>query len=356
VTDAVLTDVGLEARTVDPVTDPTWRRLVEAQRTDIFHSPAWCGVLADTYGFELSARVLIGSHGDPLAGVVYAEVADVSGTRRLTLPFSDFCDPVADTEARWRSLADHVAPPDRPYQIRCLRNDLPVHDPRFTVTGRARWHAVDIDPDLDQQWSRIDPGARRSIRKARNGGVEVRAADDVDDLRAFYELHLRVRKHKYRLLAQPFRFFELLWERLIDRGDGVLLLARHDGRVVGGVLYLQWGDTLYYKFNASDADHLSVRPNDLLAWSGIEHAHGSGLRRLDFGLTDWDQEGLLRYKRKYATSESVIHTVRTGHTEPGPPLQAWRADLGRLTEVLVDPQVPDGVTERAGAVLYRYFA
>jgi CelD/BcsL family acetyltransferase involved in cellulose biosynthesis len=355
-TEALATEAELEARTVDPVTDPTWRRLVEAHRTDIFHSPAWCSVLADTYGFDLAARVLVDPRGEPLAGVVHAEVADVTGTRRLTLPFSDFCDPVADTEARWQALADHVAPPGHPYQVRCLRNDLPVGDRRGTVTGRAHWHAVDIDPDVEQQWARIDPRARRSIRKARNGGVEVRAAADRDDLRAFYELHLRVRKHKYGLLAQPYRFFELLWERLVEPGDGVLLLAHHDGRVVGGVLYLQWGDTLYYKFNASDADHLSVRPNDLLAWSGIEHAHQRGLRRLDFGLTDWDQDGLLRYKRKYATSESVINTVRMGHTEPGPEVQAWRADLGRLTEVLVHPAVPDDATERAGAVLYRYFA
>src|SRR5690606_30698311 len=115
-------------------------------------------------------------------------------------------------------------------------------------------------------------------------------AESEDDLRAFFEMHLRVRKHKYGLLAQPYRFFRSIWDNFLVPGRGRLLLARVDGRVVGGVLYLDWGDTVYYKFNASDPGDLGVRPNDLLVWEGLRRAHESGMRWFDFGVSDWDQE------------------------------------------------------------------
>ena len=44
---------------VEPHTDPRWRKLVEHQRSDVFHSPAWMRVLAETYDFDLRAQILM---------------------------------------------------------------------------------------------------------------------------------------------------------------------------------------------------------------------------------------------------------------------------------------------------------
>lgn len=344
----------LEPRWIDPIIDPAWSDLIARRPSDVFHSPAWCRVLADTYGFRPVAGVLDGDDGRAVAGIVYADVEDIRGVRRVALPFSDFCDPIADTPDHHQALLRAASVPSRSFQIRC-RHDARPHDPRLRIAGRDRWHAVDLPSGLDPLWESIDPGARRSVRKARAGGVTIRRAVDRDDLRRFYQLHLGVRKRKYQLLAQPFAFFEHIWDQFIAKEDGVLLLAMHQGRVVGGVLYLRWRDTLYYKFNASDPDHLVARPNDLLLWSGIELAHQLGLGRVDLGLTDGDQDGLLRYKRKYATAETEILTWRTqGHTPNGS--AGFASDLRRVTGLLVDPQVPDEITERGGEVLYRYFA
>ena len=131
--------------------------------------------------------------------------------------------------------------------------------------------------------------ARRALRKARTGGVTVQPAADQDDLRAFFDLHLHVRKHKYRLLAQPYRFMEHIWKAFVAQDRGTLLLARLDGRVIAGVMFLEWQGVLYYKFNASHAAHLESRPNDLVLWEGIRHARRRGLGSIDFGLTDAEQ-------------------------------------------------------------------
>ncbi|HUP76706.1 MAG TPA: GNAT family N-acetyltransferase [Acidimicrobiales bacterium] len=324
--------------------------------TTLFHSPEWCAVLADTYGFSPEANVLLDESGVPRAGFVYVRIEDAMDPRVVSLPFSDFCDPIVRDLSDWEALSSDLIGADQRIHLRCVHSDVPLADPRFETAGKARWHAIDVDRDLDDIWSALHSGARQSIRKARNEGVEIRVAQDKGDLRSFFDLHLAVRKRKYRLLAQPFRFFEQIWDHLVARDRGVLLLGLHKGRVVSGIMFLEWQHSLFYKFNASDNSLLSARPNDVLIWAGIEHARSRGLRSLDFGVSDWDQEGLLRYKRKYATVEKTVSFLqRMPEGAPSMRERQLRGLLPQLTSVLVDPTVPDAATEAAGDVLYRLF-
>lgn len=341
---------------VDATKDERWADLVGAIPTSVFASPPWLRVLSDTYGFEVTGALLLNPDGTPVAGMSYVDVADMMDPRVVSLPFSDFCDPVAATWDQWDQLiAPLTAETNTRIRLRCLFNSVPGTDPRFTEVSRAKWHGIDLSPGAEGVWESIAGSARRAVRKARTQGVEVRRASTLDDVRAFYDLHLKIRKYKYGLLPQPFRFFEAIWEHILEPGAGALLLAVHEDVVVGGVLYLEWQDTLYYKFNASNIDTLEVRPNDLLIVEGIAYAQDRGLRTLDFGLTDWDQDGLLRYKRKYATDERTIHFLEYRDGEQSSGDREMRALLPRLTEVLVQPEIPDGVTERAADYLYRYF-
>ena len=80
-----------------------------------------------------------------------------------------------------------------------------------------------------------------------------------------------------------------------------------------------------------------------------------GLRLVDWGLSDRDQPGLVAFKRKWASVERSLVTLRAGEPAAGPAQRGFGAELGELTRLLTDESVPDEITERAGAVLYRYF-
>ena len=336
---------------VPTATDPRWAELVAAQPTDVFNSPAWARVLEDAYGFEVRAKVVLDGDDRPVAGMAYVDVEDLRGRRIVSLPFSDFCDPIVADDRAWESLSASITALGAPVTVRCLRGDI-TPDAGWSETATYAWHRVDARREADEIWASLHPSARRAIRKAEASGVEVVAAASPADLRAFFDLHLRVRKHKYGLLAQPYRFFQAIWDHFLDAGDGRLLLAHVDGTPVGGVLYLEWKDTLYYKFNASSVTSLEVRPNDLVVWEGLAHARSRNLSWLDFGVSDWDQEGLVRYKRKYATEEGVVRrfTSEPVHEDP------FGSLLGEVTGLLVDPAVPDELTERGGDLLYRFFS
>jgi CelD/BcsL family acetyltransferase involved in cellulose biosynthesis len=341
--------------TIDPLTDPRWQTLVEQSPSDVFHSIRWLRVLARTYGFEPRAIVLLDEPNRVMAGMPFC-IIDGLPTRRIAAPpFSDYCDPIVSSISQWDRLLDALLDEGCTITVRCLHNGIPLSGDRMTVVNRAKWHGLDLTPDLDTIWAGLNSSARRAVRKAENHGVVIRAATDLAELRAFFELHLRIRKYKYRLLAQPYAFFQNLWDEFVTEGRGALMIAIHEERLVGGVFFLEWKDTLYYKFNASDVAFVSVRPNDLIIWKAVQAAKANGMTRLDFGLSDWGEEGLVRYKRKYASDEKTI-TYLQSEGVSAPSAAQTREILPLLTDLLTDEAVPDAITEQAGEVLYRLFA
>ncbi len=239
--------------------------------------------------------------------------------------------------------------------VRCLSDAPPAHDRRMTIAGSAAWHYIDLDAALEDIRSRLQPAVRRNITSAQRNGIEVVVSSGIDAIRAYHRLHVWLRKHKYRMLAQPVEFFERIWNAFAPEDGVVTLLAHVDGKPVAGAVYLVWNDALYYKFGASLAEYLPMRPNEALHWTAIRWAVDRGLRLFDWGRSDLDQPGLMAYKSKWGSVESRIVLLRAGSdsqlARPG-----IGPVLGELTRLLTDDAVPDEVTARAGAILYRYFS
>jgi len=341
---------------IDPTRDRRWQRLVTQQHSSMFHAPEWLRVLQATYDFDMGAYILLDDGGNVRAGMPFCSIEDEEGKRLVSLPFSDFCDPLVHDDAEWNSLLDRLLAQECRVTLSCLHNGIPLANQPSAVVNRARWHRVDLQRNLDAIWESLDGAARRAIRKADRNGIVLRRAECKDELRAFYDLHLRVRKYKYHLLAQPYRFFEHIWDQFMAGENGALLLAYQQDELLGGVMFLEWQDTLYYKFNASSPAALAFRPNDFVIWEGIKYGREKGYASLDFGRSDWEHEGLVRYKRKFASEEKTISYLRfTPNGSAQHKSTRLRTLLPQLTDLFVDASVPDDVTERAGDILYRHF-
>ena len=342
---------------IDPITDPLWARLLDICPSSLFHSPRWIQSVINTYGFTVRALVLCDDNREPAAGLTFCVIEDIAGKRIAVMPFSDYADPIVSTQDEWQQLIGKLLEHNCPVTVRPLHNDIPLSDERFALFNQAKWHGFSLLPELDTLWGNMESGARRAVKKAQEHGVTIRIAEDKQMLRAFFELHQGVRKQKYGMLAQPYSFFENIWDQFMAHDQGFLMVATLDDKVIGATLFLIWQDTVYYKFNASDASAATYRMNDLLIWEAIKYAKQRGLARWDFGLSDWDQEGLLRFKRKYATEEKTISFLRytpEGYTNPQG--SEFRSMLNKIVEMVTDKDVPDAITERAGDTLYRFFS
>ncbi|MER7015124.1 GNAT family N-acetyltransferase [Saccharopolyspora sp. NPDC000359] len=340
--------------TVDPRTDDRWRELAAGEHGDLFTSPPWIDAVCATYGFTPLARVLLDTDGTPSGGLAWVPISDVRGDRLCSLPFSDWADPVAPDPATWNALVDGLITPGTRLTLRCRRVAAPVADPRLRVTGERLRHTTRIDAPVDDLHRRIDGTARRNIAKAERCGIRIDAVRDISGVQQFTELQVGLRKRKYRMLGQPPEFFENIWERFSADDAVVTMLARLGGETVAGVVFLVWNGVLHGKFAASRPEYLHLRPNDAIFWAGIRWAAQHGMHLVDWGASDLDQPGLVRFKRKYATGEERVVALRSAGEPSRAQVEATRV-LGDITWLLTDESVPDEITSRASAVLYRYF-
>ena len=348
---------GVEA-SVTTVADGTcgaaiWDSLGSHRAFSLFTSKPWMETIAAAYGFTIAAAVRL-MNGDPTAALFYSQISDIRGDRIISFPFSDFCGPLVTDLDDWRELVTPLLAHRVPVSIRCLRSDVVDADDRFRPIGQLAWHGADLARSEDAIWVGLTGAARTTIRKARSQQLVVREGRTLDDVRRFYEMHCHVRKRKYRLLPQPFAFFENLYAAFAPH-QLTVLLAEDQGTPIAGSVFIEWADTLYYKFNAS-VDQSSA-PNDLILWEAMRMGRRRGLKLLDFGASDLDQPGLIRFKRKYATDERAI--IRYRWEPPGyDSAHSRRADhlLDNVTELLTDPAVPDTITQAAGERLYGLFS
>ncbi|MGQ0483548.1 MAG: lipid II:glycine glycyltransferase FemX [Pseudonocardia sp.] len=338
---------------VDPRTDPRWRELAGGPGGSLFTSPPWIQAVCESYDFTPHARISVDPAGRPLGGFAWVAIDDIRGARISSLPFCDRADPPLATPGNWAGLADDALGAGAPLTLRCFTEHPAAADPALRAVGEAAWHGTPVDCTEEELHARISSTSRRNLKAADRNGVRITASTEADAVRTFHRLHVGLRKRKYRLLAQPLEFFERIHERFAERDGVVTLLAEVDGQVVAGAMFLVWADTLYYKFGASLSEYLPMRPNDALYWAALRLAIERGLTGVDWGLSDLDQPGLVSYKRKWATTERRIVTLRGG-PDPTPKTEVG-AMLGELTRLFTEESVPDEISTNAGALLYRHF-
>ena len=137
------------------------------------------------------------------------------------------------------------------------------------------------------------------------------------------------------------------FERLFAEGLGFVLVVRHEERVIAAAVFLTAGDTLFYKYGASDERFLGLRPNNLLFMEAIRWGCEHGKRRLDFGRTDWDHESLRAFKLAWGAEELELQYRHLGGAGPG-----WRsAKNERVLASIIRRSPPvDGSRARRGAL------
>jgi lipid II:glycine glycyltransferase (peptidoglycan interpeptide bridge formation enzyme) len=207
--------------------------------------------------------------------------------------------------------------------------------------------------DVDTLWRKLKGVFRNQVRQAVRRGLTVRPLLR-HELRDFFMMHVRLRKRKYGIFAQPYRFFEVVWEEFMAHDKGFILGAfAPDGRLIGGTMYLVCGEILYYKINTSTLDSLEYRSNNLLLWEGIRMARERGLKFVDLGSSGLKQDGLVAFKD--STGAKRMEIVHIGYHPQGYVFSQKRI-LKVYTKFFNAPSVPDRVTCWGSSLIYHFLA
>ena len=329
-----------------------WNFIVTNEKVNIFHHPNWIELFAECYGFKPVILTITDPKGEIRAGLPILEVNSLfTGRRWISLPFTDHCAPLYQEKQNLKKLTDEMVSlsKDPRNPIIELRENYPNHENIHTYNNHVL-HTLNLEPDPEAVFKNFHSMHKRNIKKAQKNGIFIEIDTKQKQLEQFYRLHLHNRRSK-GLPVQPKVFFRHLQKKLLDQGLGFILSAYLGSRCIAAYIFLHWGDTLTYKYGASDHNFLDSRPNNLLMWEGIRWGCENGYQFLDMGRTSLSNTGLREFKSKWGAKETPLTYCRISRTKEATPNHYFE----RLMNTIIQKS-PAFVCRATGELLYKHFA
>jgi len=286
----------------------------------VYHLSSWQRVLENAFG-HIRGRFLVLRDGDGQiqAGLpVYTVKSWLLGNRTVSVPFATMCDPLVSTKEEfsllWPAIEDASGKQkSKRIEIRTRRINTDCMPGLLTASSRYKHHYLPLGPNTDALFRSFHESCvRRRVSKAKRASIVVEERQDEQSLRVFHAMLVATRR-RLLLPPMPFTFFQAMY-RCLGPDHAALYLAVHAGQPVAGILMLKFKDMWTMEYTG-DADNAPPGSNQLLAWDTIQRAKSSGAGFYSFGRTSLDNEGLLDYKRRWATVEEDL----TDFTSPPSP-------------------------------------
>lgn len=299
---------GIEIVTCGSTDAAEWERYVRASpEATLCHAFRWHDVIAGAYGhrpFYLLAR-----RNGRTAGILplFLVKSCLFGKSLVSMPFLDYGGICADDE-RIRGLLVESA-------LRIMRGEgadiLEVRQRELRFSGSVDLRVskvtmiLDLSSGAESLWRSLSAKVRNQVRKAEKSGLKVSigGGDLLDEFYPVFAVNMRD-------LGSPVhdrRFFRELFGRFEDQAR--LFIVRDNGRPVGGLVSIQFKDTLHVPWASSLREYFPKCPNNLLYWEAIQHACAEGFRRFDFGRSSIGS-GTYNFKRQWGAEPAQLHWQR----------------------------------------------
>jgi len=229
-----------------------------------------------------NALPFYGSHGAPLAD-------DADARRALVASYNETA---AEANAAAATMVGN--PLDAGGTV-----DGVVHTHQDQRIGQ--WTPLPAEDDRREAlMARIDSSARRNIRKAHRQGVTVRTDPEaLDHLETLHRSGMAAIGGR----AKAPRFFALLPQHFEPGAHFDLYVAERDGYRLAALLIFYFRDVVEYYMPVNDPDHRSLQPMAAILFEAMVQAAERGFRWWNWGGTWPSQEGVYRFKKKWAAEE-----------------------------------------------------
>jgi CelD/BcsL family acetyltransferase involved in cellulose biosynthesis len=340
---------------IDPTKDSRWNSFIEShERSSIFHRSEWLQALHQTYGHSPIVFTTSPSELPLRNALVFCEVRSwLTGSKLVSLPFSDHCEPLVENVTELNELLSTIATKlDGRFKFAEIRPRIlaPAAASKWTETGHFSFHALDLRPSIEELYSRLHKdGIQRKIRRSERERI-VLARGRNDLIEEFYQLLLQTRR-RHRLPPQPLSWFQNLVQLMGNRLT--IHVARIDDRPIASILTLRHKNTLVYKYGCSDERFHSTGGMPRLFWHIIQEAKAEGLKELDLGRSDDDNPGLIRFKDHLGAARMAIRYWQFPQLSGRSARGLSDALHSRLVQRLI-LRLPDSLFRLAGEILYRH--
>jgi len=339
--------------TTNPLSDSRWDDLVARHPlASAFHQRGWLEALSRTYGYQ--PLVLTSTSADkPLSdGIVLCRVSSwITGTRLVSLPFADHCDPLLNDFGEFCEFtnwlrAERECQRWKYVEIRPLSR-IQDGDQGLQPSQSYCFHELDLAPGLEQIFRGLHKDSiQRRIQRAEREGLVYEAGRAESLLDEFYRL-LLITRRRHHLPPQPQTWFKNLVKCM---GDSIQIrVARKDSTPIAAMLTLRHRSSVIYKYGCSDKKFHNLGGMPFLFWKLIEESKASGAAKIDFGRSDLDQESLITFKDKFGATRKLLNYYRYPKATEEKSAGWGEHAIRQFFSVL-----PDAVSSTAGRILYRH--
>ena len=339
---------------IDPLHDARWPEFVcRHPNASVFHTRGWLCALQTTYGYEPVVFTTSAPDEGLANALLFCVVRSwLTGSRLVSLPFSDHCEPLVEDADQFRALCSFVESLRQKegwkyVEIRSA-NSLLDFDGSFGRATTYCLHRLDLRPSLDVLYKGFHKDCiQRKISRAERESLTYEAGRSPSLLQQLYEL-LQLTRLRHHLPTQPFEWFQSLVTWMGK--DACIRIASKAGRPVAGILTINHRKKMVYKYGGSNAHFNSLGGTPMLFWQAIKEAKQEGLEELDLGRSDIDNPGLIAFKGRWSAECSTLTTWRA-------PMVASSLRLERLKvrcAKSVFARLPDSMLTMAGRILYRH--
>jgi serine/alanine adding enzyme len=286
---------------------PRWSSFVERQpNASIFHTPEMHRAFGRARGHRPEAWAAVDRAGAVRALLTTVGISTIDGPLgAVTSRTVAFAEPLGDVEAIQALLFAFRRRARRTLftEVRHVTDAEAGRAALATAGFRHEPHLnflIDLTVPEADLWRGVASSARRNIQKARRLGVEVEVSSGTEAIDEAYAVMRQV----YRRIRVPLphrTLFDAATTILGPIGRFRLLLARHEGRTIGALTLLRYGDVLTYWYTGTLHEYWSHRPGDLLVARALEEGRALACRTFDFGGAGRPEEryGVRDFKAKY---------------------------------------------------------
>lgn len=207
---------------------------------------------------------------------------------------------------------------------------------------------LELAGDAEAQWRALDGKLRNQIRKSEKAGFEARWGRELAPL--FHAVLLE----NLRDLGTPVRdlpYFRRALEVLGPAADVLVLL--HRGEPAGAMFAVAHGETMSDPWASSLRRYFALCPNQMLYWLGLQRTLALGLRRFDFGRSQW-HSSTYRFKEQWgAVPVPLFYQYALGRARRLPTLERQKA--GYALAVTLWRRLPLPIARPLGERVKRLF-
>jgi len=201
-----------------------------------FHLTGWIKTIHETYGVKPLLYVLQNGDGQICGAAPFIMITSpITGTRIVSLPFSDHSGPICNDGTQEKELLEGIIARYRD-RVKYIEIRSPLHDAcGLTCRDYYKRHVLTLDADPHVVMKKLEKRTiQYGIRKAARTDLEIREDNSMHGMDEFYRLNRLTRK-KHGVPAQPRKFFDKLYDHMVSKGTSYILLAYDgDDAVAGG--------------------------------------------------------------------------------------------------------------------------